>query len=145
MSSTTRESVTTTLETLAAWRSNETLILIGNDLQLAPPAFTGAEENLSFKTMAMSAFARFSDLHMRAFLLNEQMRVPARIMQSSNDVVWDGRLRDRKGTALSENVQGRALKKASAKCIPQSSRSPPTQRSQRVTVGARGQISLQRV
>ena len=70
-------SVTTALETLAAWRSDETLILIGDDLQLDPPVFTGPADNPFFRHMTTFTFARFRDLHMPAFLLNEQMRMPA--------------------------------------------------------------------
>ena len=46
-------SVTIALETLVARRFKETLIAIGDDLQLASRAFTGIEEDPFFRIMAM--------------------------------------------------------------------------------------------
>lgn len=51
-------SMTTELEVLMAWRSNKNLILIGDDLQLASPVHIVAVENLFFKTLGISMFAR---------------------------------------------------------------------------------------
>ena len=52
-------SMTTALEVPTAWRSNENLILIGDDLQLATPVYTVAAENPFFKTLGISIFARY--------------------------------------------------------------------------------------
>lgn len=104
-------SMSTTLEVLMAWRSNTNLILIRDDLQLASPVYIVAVENLFFKTLGNSMFARYRDLYMPAFLLNEQMRMPAGMMHLSNDMIYQGKLQDGKGTALDELPEARALNK----------------------------------
>ena len=48
---------------------------------------------------------------MPAFLLNEQMRMPAGMMYLSNDIIYQGKLQDGKGTALDELPEARALNK----------------------------------
>ena len=60
--------------------------------------------------MTTSKFARFRDLHMPAFLLNEQMRMPAGMIHLSNEIIYGGRLADGRGTALLENLTGQDLK-----------------------------------
>ena len=87
-------SVTTLLELLSAWRSTEKLVWIGDDCQLEPLVFTGPMENPFHRTMEYSPFARFRDLYVPDFLLNEQMRMPAGMMHLSNDVIYGGRLKD---------------------------------------------------
>ena len=47
---------------------------------------------------------------MPAFLLNEQMRMPAGMMHLSNDVVYGSKLKDGKGTALDENPEAKLCK-----------------------------------
>ena len=103
-------SVTTTLELLCAWRQHENLILIDGDFQLQPPVFIGSEENPFYNTMQHSSFARFRDLDMPAFLLTDQMRMPAGMMHLSNDIIYSGKLRDGLGTALSEMTNAQDLK-----------------------------------
>ena len=103
-------SVTTALELLTAWRSIENLVMIGDDNQLAPPVFTGAEQNPFYRLMAYSPFARFRALHGPAFLLTEQMRMPAGMMHLSNDVIYAGKLKDGKGTALTDNPYAQYFK-----------------------------------
>lgn len=90
-------SMTTALEVLMAWRSNKNIILIGDDLQLASPVYIVAVENLFFKTLGISMFARYRDLYMPAFLLNGQMRMPAGMMHLSNDIIYQEKLRYKMG------------------------------------------------
>lgn len=111
-------SVTTMLELLSAWRSDEKLVLIGDHFQLAPPVFTAAAENPFCRIMGHSPFARFRDLHMPAFLLNEQMRMPAGMMHLSNDVIYGGKLKDGKGTALDEKPEAKLFKAYLTKMYP---------------------------
>ena len=94
---------TTALELLTAWRSVERLIMIGDDYQLALPVFTTSTENPFCRIMGHSPFVRFRDLHTSALLLNEQKRMPAGMIHLSNDIIYGRRLRDGKGTALTEN------------------------------------------
>lgn len=103
-------SVTTMLELLSDWRSDEKPILIGDDFQLAPPVFTAPAENPFCRIVGHSPFARFRDLHMPAFLLNEQMRMPAGLIHLPNDTVYDGRLKDGAGTVLDENPEAKQFK-----------------------------------
>ena len=53
--------MTTALEVLMAWRSNKKLILIGGICRW-PPVYIVAVENLFFKTLGISMFARYRDL-----------------------------------------------------------------------------------
>lgn len=103
-------SITTALKTLTAWRSNETLVMIGDDFQLALPVLTGLSENPSYQAMSTSTFACFRDLHMPAFLLNEQMRMPAGMVHLSNDIIYSGKLIDGRGTALADSGRAHDLK-----------------------------------
>ena len=103
-------SVTTSLELLCAWRQIENLVLIGDDFQLKPPVFTGSQENPFYKMMEYSTFARFRDLDMPAFLLTDQMRMPAGMMHLSNSIIYGGKLRDGVGTALSDLSKAKDLK-----------------------------------
>lgn len=111
-------SVTTMLELLSAWRSIENLVLIGDDFQLKPPVFTGPAENPFHRTIEYSPFARFRDLHMPAFLLNEQMRMPLGMMHLSNDMIYNGKIKDGKGTALHENTEATSFKAYLRKIYP---------------------------
>ena len=111
-------SVTTALETLTSWRSTETLMLIGDHLQLNPPVFTGEAENPFYRIMQTSTFARFRELNFPAFLLNEQMRMPAGMMHMSNEIIYSGKLKDGRGTALHDNSEARSLKDYMTKVYP---------------------------
>lgn len=83
------------LELLSAWRSIEKLILIGDNFQLKPLVFTGPVENPFHRTIH-SLFSRFQDLHIPAFLLNEQMSMPTEMMHLFNDVVYGGTFSSRR-------------------------------------------------
>ena len=68
--------------------------------------------------MQTSTFARFRDLNFPAFLLNEQMRMPAGMMHMSNDIIYSGKLKDGNGTALDKNEEARSLKDYMKKMYP---------------------------
>ena len=68
------------------------------------------EGNPFYKTMQYSLFAHFRDLGMPTFLLTDQMRMPAGMMHMSNDIIYERKLRDGLGTALSENPKAQDLK-----------------------------------
>lgn len=110
--------MTTQLELLTAWRSVENLILIGDDFQLSPPVLTMPTENPFCRIMGYSPFARFRDLHMPAFLLNEQMRMPADLMHLANDIIYSWKSKDGTGTALTDNLEAQAFKSYRHKMYP---------------------------
>lgn len=67
--------------------------------------------------MQTSLFARFRDLGIATFLLTDQMRMlagkmrmPAGMMHMANDIVYEGKLRDGLGTALTERLNAVDLK-----------------------------------
>ena len=55
---------------------------------------------------------------MPAFLLNEQMRMPAGMICLSNDLVYSGKLKDGPGTVLQDNDRALALKEYFMKAYP---------------------------
>ena len=95
-------SVTTLCEILLAWRRHETLILIGDDEQLGPTVLTAKDKNPMYRTLKDSAFARWRDIYMPAFRLDEQMRMPVGMAHPSNEVIYKGMLKDGPGTSLEE-------------------------------------------
>ena len=60
--------------------------------------------------MEYSTFARFRDLDMPAFLLTDQMRMPAGMINLSSSIIYGGKLRDGVGTALSDLSKIKDLK-----------------------------------
>ena len=88
-------------------------------------------------------FARYRDLYMPAFLLNEQMRMPAGMMHLSNDMIYQSKLQDGKGTALDELPEARALNKYIRDVYP-STKAEPEELiySVRIASGGQQQVGL---
>ena len=70
---------------------------------------TNANEDPFKRQMEYSAFARFRDLLMPAYLLSEQMGMTAGLAHMASDLHHDGMLTDGPGTRLDERPLSQAF------------------------------------
>lgn len=93
-------SIATHGEMLCAWRSAESLTLIGDGKQLPSTVLTTTAQNSFAMIQGFGPFQRWSELCMPVFLLKEVMRLTAGIEDISNTIVYGSKLVRGPGTSL---------------------------------------------